>query len=339
LRPGAGDGERRFERSCENRVVRLALAGDTMLGHGVGERLREEPGAALFSSEVVDAVRAADLCIANLECCISERGSPMPGRVFHFRAPPAAAEALADLGVDCVTLANNHALDYGPQALLDTFEHLRAAGVRWLGAGPDERAARMPAELEAAGERLRVVAFSDHPAEYAAGERRPGIAFADLDRRRLPDWLSELLRSGGHDPVLVCPHWGPNMVADPVRTVRRAAEALERMGASLVAGHSAHVFHGVGGRVLFDLGDFVDDYRVEPALRNDLGLLWFVDLDDGRPVGVEALPLKLDFCHTRVADPDDAAWIARRLREACAGLGTSARERDGRLVVDPGPRD
>ncbi|HEX5955352.1 MAG TPA: CapA family protein, partial [Solirubrobacterales bacterium] len=75
--------------------MRLALAGDTMLGRGVAERLDRAPPQALFSAEVVEAAAGADLRIVNLECCISERGRPAPGRVFHFRAPPAAVEALA----------------------------------------------------------------------------------------------------------------------------------------------------------------------------------------------------------------------------------------------------
>ena len=109
-----------------------------MLGRGVAQRLLEAPAESLLAPEVVDAARAADLCVVNLECCISERGTPAPRRVFHFRAPPVAAEALAHLGVDCVTLANNHALDFGPDARLDTIEHLRAAGIGGVGAGADE---------------------------------------------------------------------------------------------------------------------------------------------------------------------------------------------------------
>ncbi|MGH2985133.1 MAG: CapA family protein [Solirubrobacterales bacterium] len=317
--------------------MRLALAGDTMLGRGVAEQLGEAAPASLFSTEVVEAVRSADLCIVNLECCISARGAPTPGRVFHFRAPPAATEALAHLGVDCVSLANNHALDFGPEALLDTFEHLRGAGIGWVGAGVDEQGARSPAVLAANGERLRLVAFADHPAEYAAGPDRPGIAFADLSAERPPDWLFAELREAGSEPVLVGAHWGPNMVAEPTPPVRRAAATLGSSGAALIAGHSAHVFHGVAGRVLFDLGDFIDDYRVDPVLRNDLGLLWFVELDRGEIVGLEALPLKLDYCHTRVANGDDAAWIARRFIDACAALATRVRERGGRLVVDLDP--
>ena len=310
-----------------------------MLGRGVAERLREAPPESLFAPEVVDAARAADLLVVNLECCISERGAPAPRRVFHFRAPPVAAEALAHLGVHCVTLANNHALDFGPDALLDTFHHLRAAGVAWVGAGAGEEEARRPVALEADGRKLRSVALSDHPREYAAAPGRPGIAFADLTKRKLPDWVRTALsgaETGPADPVLVCAHWGPNMVREPQPEVLRAAGSLARMGATLVAGHSAHVFHGVDGRVLFDLGDFVDDYRVDPNLRNDLGLLWFVELDGTDVVSVEALPLKLDYCHTRIAAGDDATWITRRLAGACARFGGSVHERWGRLVVEAG---
>src|SRR5205823_13740642 len=100
--------------------------------------------------------------------------------------------------------------------------------------------------------------------------------------------------------------------------VRTAGDALLRAGATIVAGHSAHVFHGIAPRVLYDLGDFVDDYAVDPKLRNDLGLLYLVDLDGDR---LEAVPLKLEFTHTRLAAGDEAAWIRRRFTKACATFG------------------
>jgi len=149
--------------------LKLALAGDTMLGRGVAERLADDPAHELFAPEVVAAVREGDLVVLNLECCISERGEPAPRRVFHFRAPPVAAERLAELGVDCVTLANNHALDFGPEALLDTLAYLDAAGIAHVGAGADVAEARAPVVLDENGFRLAVRALTDHPVEYAAG--------------------------------------------------------------------------------------------------------------------------------------------------------------------------
>ena len=316
-------------------TFRLALAGDTMLGRGVAERLRTDPRAPLVAPEVVEAVASADLFVLNLECCISERGERLadPRKRFFFRAPPIAAERLAELGVDAVTLANNHALDYGPVALLDTLDHLDRAGIAHVGAGADAEAARAPATIAARAGRMRVVAASDHPAGSAAGPGRPGIAYVDLRRGEVPAWLMEAVRPEGGNAVLVTPHWGPNMLPEPLAVVRRAAAALVGAGATLVAGHSAHVFQGVAGPVLYDLGDFVDDYAIDRELRNDLGLLWLVTIDDCRPRRLEALPLALEHCHTRLATGDDAAWVVRRFRELCTRLGTEARHEEGRCVV------
>jgi poly-gamma-glutamate capsule biosynthesis protein CapA/YwtB (metallophosphatase superfamily) len=302
--------------------VKLALAGDTMLGRSVGDKLMQDPKHTLFSPDLLDVIAEADLFVLNLECCISARGEPTPGRVFHFRAPPWAAETLARVGVDCVTLANNHVLDFGPDALLDTLAHLDAAGIRAVGAGTDIELARTPVVLDG----LAVVAFGDHPPQYAATMDRPGIAYADV-RDGLPDWLTTFPRA---EAILVSPHWGPNMTPEPLEYVRTAADALLQTGATLVAGHSAHVFHGIAPRVLYDLGDFLDDYAVDRKLRNDLGLLLLVDLTRDR---LEAIPLKLEFTHTRLATGDDAAWIERRLTEASAALGVEVTVAEGRLVA------
>jgi poly-gamma-glutamate capsule biosynthesis protein CapA/YwtB (metallophosphatase superfamily) len=309
-----------------------------MLGRGVAERLASAPASSLFDPAVVDVAREADLVVLNLECCISDRGSPWPspGKPFFFRAPPQAVDALTLLGVTCVTLANNHALDFGEEALLDTLGYLAAAEIAVVGAGPDVEAARAPAVLRSAGFSLAVVGATDHPRDFAAGEGRPGVAFADL-HQGVPGWVTDIIATAASeaDAVLVTPHWGPNMSPDPVPHVRKAAPAMVDAGATLVAGHSAHVFQSVAGRVLFDLGDFVDDYATDPMLRNDLGLLWLVDLGPDGPSRLEAVPLALDYCHTRLATGEDTVWIRRRFRQACAAFGTDVTDEDGRLVVSP----
>jgi len=302
--------------------VRLALAGDTMLGRKVARELERRPPQSLVEPALAELTRAADLFVLNLECCISERGAPVP-KVFNFRAPPTAVEALLHLGVDCVTLANNHALDYGTEALLDTFEHLRAAGIAWAGAGENVEEARTPAVVKG----LPIVAFCDHEPDFAAGPDRPGIAYADL-RPGIPHWLRE--RAQG---ALVCLHWGPNMRASPLPHVRAAARELRESGAKLVAGTSAHVFQGVEGNVLYDLGDFLDDYAVHPQLRNDYGLLFLVELDQDGLRGIEAVPLKLEFAYARLARGEESAWIRHRFRDACAAFGSEVLEEDGRLVI------
>ena len=299
-----------------------------MLGRRVAEALAADGPEGLVADEVVELTRAADLFVLNLECCIAEGGTPWPDprKPFFFRAPPAATEVLKRLGVDCVTLANNHALDFGPEALLDTLEHLSSAGIASVGAGRNVEEARRPAILEVDGFRLAVVGCSDHPPEFAAAADSPGIAYG-------LDWMQTAIAGLDAEAVLVTPHWGPNMVAAPVPHVRRAAAALRAAGATLIAGHSAHVFHGIEPGILYDVGDFLDDYAVDSKLRNDLGLLFLVTLDRDGPRALEAVPLKLEFCHTRLADGDDARWIRRRFRTACAAFDVDVAEEEGRLLV------
>ncbi|MET9474870.1 CapA family protein [Streptomyces sp. NPDC002922] len=104
-------------------ALTVALAGDTMLGRSVADELRRSPTpGTLVSAGVREVIAEADLFVLNLECCVSDRGHrwPDPQKAFFFRAPSAAAKVLAELGVNCVTLANNHALDYGFDAMADT---------------------------------------------------------------------------------------------------------------------------------------------------------------------------------------------------------------------------
>jgi poly-gamma-glutamate synthesis protein (capsule biosynthesis protein) len=317
-------------------AVTVALAGDTMLGRGVAEEIAASGPHGLFSRGVRDVFAEADLALVNLECCVSSRGRRWDpaGKAFHFRAPPEAAGALAGLGVDCVTLANNHALDYGPDALQDTLHHLAGAGIRAVGAGSDLGEAREAVVLEAGGVRVAVVGITDHPSDFAAAPGRPGVAHAHLEMgvpRHLADRVGRLRE--GNDAVLVLPHWGPNMTREPPYYVRRAAQGLVDAGATLIAGSSAHVFHGVAPPVIFDMGDFIDDYAVSASLRNDLGLLFLVTLDGAGPSRIEAVPLRLDHARTRLAGGADHMWITERFRAACAAFGTSAAPEGDRLVI------
>jgi poly-gamma-glutamate synthesis protein (capsule biosynthesis protein) len=306
----------------------IGLLGDVMLGREVAQAIDEGPPERVWSDELAQLCRACDALICNLECCISERGRPterIPDKPFFFRAPPAAIDALAAVGTTAVSLANNHALDYEEDALADTLEYLPAAGIAAVGAGLDREQARRGTFFSAGGSvKVGLLAVTDHPAEYAAGPGSPGVAWADL-RAGLPDWVgAELDRLRAEADVVVCfPHWGPNMTSSPARWQRDRARELVAAGADLVAGHSAHVFHGIerieGRPVLYDLGDALDDYRVDRKLRNDLGILalW----SPGADPDLELVALRLYFCETDLARGSDADWIADRLEEACAELG------------------
>ena len=312
----------------------IGLLGDVMLGREVARVLAEGPPERVWSDELLELCRSCDALVCNLECCISERGDRterIAGKPFFFRAPPAAVRALQAIGTTAVSLANNHALDYGPEALADTLDALGEAGIAAAGAGRDLEEARRGPVVDAGGVSLGLLAVTDHPAEYQAGQGEPGVAFADL-RAGPAGWVDDELAKLREraDRVIAFPHWGSNMTAAPGRWQRRRARELVAGGADLVAGHSAHVFHGIGraeGRlVAYDLGDAIDDYRVDRELRNDLGVLalW----TPGGDPELELVGLRLDFCRTELARGREADWVAGRLHEACGRLGTSV-ERTG----------
>lgn len=305
-----------------------------MLGRGVAEALNDTPPADLWAPELRDLGRSCDLVVCNLECCVSERGVPtrlVPGKPFFFRAPPQAVQALQSLGVRAVGIANNHALDYGEEALADTVEYLQRSGIPHAGAGPSPEEARAGTVVTAGPSRLGLVAVSDHPARFAAEPDRWGIAYADLGRGEAAWLLEEVGRlRPSCDLLVVFPHWGPNMTTAPAGWQRELGRELLNAGADLVAGHSAHVFHGIErtplGLALYDLGDALDDYAVDRDLRNDLGLLalW----RPGDAADLELVGLRLHYCYTALATGEDAEWIARRLDEACRKLGTAVERAD-----------
>jgi poly-gamma-glutamate synthesis protein (capsule biosynthesis protein) len=321
--------------------VAIGLLGDVMLGRMVAEALERHPPESVWSAEFRELADSLDLLVCNLECCVSTRGAPtllIEGKPFFFRAPPAAIDALKAINAGAVSLANNHALDFGPDALGDTLDLLADASIAAAGGGHDLDGARRPAIVPAGSVAVGLVALTDHPVEYAARAGRPGVAYAALGESP-PDWLLETIATARQrcDLLIVLLHWGPNMTTEPAAWQRRLATRLVEAGADLVAGHSAHVFHGVGwtgGPILFDLGDALDDYRIDPALRNDLGVMaiW-------RPDGageLELVGLELDYCHTRLAAGANAEWIAERLEHACGELGTAVtRVAEQRFMIGP----
>jgi Bacterial capsule synthesis protein PGA_cap len=321
----------------------VGLLGDVMLGRGVAASISRGEPEEVWSPEVRAICRSCDLIICNLECCISERGertSRIQGKPFFFRGPPAAVRSLQAIGLDVAGLANNHALDFEEGALLDTLQFLREAGIPAVGAGADESAARQAAIVQVAGTRIGLVAVSDHPAEYAATPTAPGIAYAEL-ARGLPEWLSASLQRLREecDEVIAFVHWGPNMEPNTAYWQTRTAAAMVSSGASLVVGHSAHVFQGVGwsngSPLLFDLGDALDDYRVDWHLRNDLGLLALWRPEEAE-ASLELVGLCLKHCRTTLAHGGDAQWIAARLVDACGSLGTSVeRLAEQRFRISP----
>jgi poly-gamma-glutamate capsule biosynthesis protein CapA/YwtB (metallophosphatase superfamily) len=319
----------------------LGFTGDVMLGRNVDSRRQTDPPEAVWGS-VLPRLRDLDGLFVNLECCLSTRGEQWTRthRPFHFRADPDwAVPALQTAGVDWTALANNHLRDFGDVALRDTLEHLEDAGIEHAGAGEDEAAAMAPSIVDVGDLRVGICSFTDNTPEYAAGPDSPGVARLDMDlsaeEQATVRGVLEDLRGADPDLLVASLHWGPNMEPVPDRRYREFGRWLLDEGVDLVHGHSAHVFQGLeqreGGLILYDCGDFVDDYAVDGELRNDRSFLFEVDVT---PAGdLEKLrlrPVEIRDCAVETVSGDATAWWRERMRERSRPFGTDeAFERAG----------
>jgi poly-gamma-glutamate capsule biosynthesis protein CapA/YwtB (metallophosphatase superfamily) len=235
----------------------LAFAGDV---HFTGRTLSllDDPPTAI--GPFAPVLRDADFAMVNLESAVTDRGTPEP-KTYHFRAPATAYEALAAAGVDVISLANNHTLDYGQVGLADTLASAEAARMPYVGAGRDTHHANAPYLTTVAGVRLAVLGFSqvhELADSWVATGSRPGIAMAH-DPERAADAVSGA--SNYADLVIVYLHWGQEGNPCPTDEMRDFAAAMVDAGADIVLGTHAHVLLAGGWLedtyIHWGLGNFV----------------------------------------------------------------------------------
>jgi poly-gamma-glutamate capsule biosynthesis protein CapA/YwtB (metallophosphatase superfamily) len=323
------------------REITLALTGDVMLGRGVNEALRSAlPGEPW--GDLLPLLLSADLRVINLECAITEHERPWSRtpKVFHFRADPSAVEVLRAARVDACALANNHTLDFEEKGLLDTLAHLETAGIRHAGAGRNLEEAAQPVLLDGG---VALVAFTDNEPPFAASPETPGTNYLPVSTepevlRRVEEAIGAA-REAGARTVVFSNHWGPNMVRRPKAAFRRFARAVVDRGADVYYGHSAHVFQGVevyrGKPILYDTGDFIDDYAVDPDLRNDRSFLFCISMEDGDLRRLELFPVVLPYARVELAGGEEREAIFALMQDLSAGMGTFFDRREDRLVLEP----
>jgi Bacterial capsule synthesis protein PGA_cap len=297
LRPGrypltvTAAGETLSAGAVRIRPVTLTAVGDITFGEQVGPTLDRLGGRYPWTS-VAPLLRRADVATGNLETSVSSRGTPA-AKEYTFRGAPWMLRPVHSYaGLDVLTLANNHAVDFGRAALLDTVHAVRAAGMQTIGAGANAWRARRPAIVTSGGLRIAFLGYSDvNPTGFPATPGAPGTARAD-PAAIAADVHAALRRAD----VAVCFfHWGVELHAQPDSRQKQLAIACLRGGASLVLGAHPHVFGPVvrpsrHTLVAWTLGNFVFPSSGEPARTGILQVRLGADGVEGygkRPATIE----------------------------------------------------
>ncbi len=253
----------------------LSFVGDVMLDDGPGRTIASgrDPLA-----DFVGLLSRSDVVIANLECPVATVGAAKAGKIFTFRARPEALEVLKGR-VHAVSLANNHSGDYGPDALLETIEHLDRAGIRHFGGGRDLATAHAPYWIERDGLRIAVLGYDEFkPRRFEAGPDWAGVAWSE-DAQVVAD--IKAAKAAGADFVIPMMHWGWERELEPTARQRALARKMIDAGAELVVGAHPHVTQGAeyyrGKLIVYSLGNFVfDSFKSVPTRTG-----WVLNLELG----------------------------------------------------------
>lgn len=325
-------------------MLTLAFTGDVMLGRLVNERLKTMQPEEVWG-DVLPHLAQANLRIINLECALTNHLQPWTrtDKMFHFRADPEAVRVLQAAHIDACALANNHILDYEERGLRDTLRMLGVTGIRHAGAGANAAKAAAPAMLDAPSAspcRVALLSFTDNEPDFAAGTEHPGTNYLEVSLReetltRIADSIAQA-RAQGADLVVFSNHWGANFVERPAPEFRSFARRVIELGADIYHGHSAHICQGIeiyrGKPILYDTGNFIDDYAVHPQLRNDRSCLFKLMFEQGKLCRIELLPVSLSIAHVALARGKEFDEISTHMEMLCAEFGTRLMRQDDRLV-------
>jgi poly-gamma-glutamate synthesis protein (capsule biosynthesis protein) len=312
--------------------LELLLVGDVMIGRLVNEVLDYELPEYPWG-DTLRLFRQADWRACNLECVISDYGSPwrQTPKAFHFRSDAKNLAVLKAARINAVSLANNHTLDYGRGGMLHMLRLLDDAGITHAGAGDNLVAAAEPAIMEVNGLRIGWISFTDNQPEWEALPDRAGVFYVPVNvRDQDAVKLFELVRYTRQQVnlLIVSAHWGGNWGYSPPREHIEFAHALVRAGADIVFGHSAHVVRGIeiyqGRPIIHSAGDFIDDYAVDPDQRNDRSLIFTVEIEGAIPKRLRLYPTVIEDCAARLAVNFVATEITGKMTELCAEFGTTA---------------
>ncbi len=310
------------------KATTLIFTGDVLLHQTTLGRYQSSGLPGILSDDLSETFREADILMINEEFPFGVSGEPMADKQYTFRTDPQYVSAFQDMGVDIVGLANNHVLDYGTPALLETFPTLDGAGIRYAGAGENLARASELQVFELNGKRIGILAASRvwPSGSWAAGPDHPGC-FGTYDPAMLLGAIRSAKEEQGCDFVAVFVHWGVERNTLPEDYQQSLAQQYAEAGADLVIGMHPHVLQGIeyfgNTPVFYSLGNFIfggNSYQTAAVA---------VTLHPDNSCDVTVIPCIASGGFTRRAEGDEAQGVFDTLNAISFGAGVDS---DGKLM-------
>lgn len=312
----------------------LGLAGDVMIGRLVNDHLNHTSAKQIWGN-VLPFLKRTDLNVINLETTLTHSVKIVP-KTFNFKATPSKVKSLIEGAIHVVNLANNHILDYSEEGLLETLDTLNSVGIQHIGAGKNLSEATAPVILMRNGIKLGILGCTDNESGWKATGNHPGTFYLEVGNLETIRHCIVQLRPQV-DLLILSMHWGPNMRQRPSAQFRSFAHELIETGVDLIHGHSAHIFQGVeayrGKLILYDTGDFVDDYAVDPILRNDRSFFFLVDVDKKGICGLRLVPTLISNFEVNLSKGLEAKQTLQRMQQLSHELHTDLQLEHDELVL------
>ncbi len=316
-------------------TLTVSAVGDMIFDRRVKTLIQSQGGTAPLSA-VASHLKAADVTIGNLESPLSTGGVKNAAKDVTFRGDPRGIEGLAAAGFDLLSMANNHVLDYGPDALADTVASLDARKIGHAGAGADRDAAWKPAVVERDGATVAFLSFSHIlPAGFVATSSHAGLA----QGRNNMDAVTAAVRSAKkkYDYVIVSFHWGVEYTDDANAEQVRDARATIDAGADMVLSHHPHVIQGVeyykNRLIAYSTGDFVFDHY---SRKTGEAFILDASLGPDGVTGVKVTPVYLDtYGKPEIVSGSAADVILKRLKAISAKRATTVSIEGATATVTP----
>lgn len=323
----------RLDADAQANTIVLMGCGDMMFDRQVASMIKSKGMEEPFAG-VKDVFQAGDIVAGNLEGPLSTRGQAVEGKEYTFRSSPEVARTMRSAGINLVSLANNHIMDYGPDAFVDTIKALDQNSIYHAGAAANHAEAYSPALLSVKGKKIAFFSYSSvvPPGFWVTGQR-PGIASSKTNWPALESYVRKA--AAENDFVIASFHWGTELEdttqASQVQLARRFIDA----GADVVIGHHPHVMQGIeiykGKVIAYSLGNFIFPNR---GAKTSETFILKVELADDAISKVEAIPIKITpLGKPQVARGDSASSILKRLKTLSQAFGTGMHILEGRAEV------